>query len=226
MLRLSLLVILIFSMSCSSVKEKEVAKGETVDDQRSSLTTTPDSLPVAEEDRGRTEWQNPQLVLSTLGDLSGKIVADIGAGSGYFALKMAQTAEKVIALDIDPKALEYIDEQIEIVGDWAQKIETRLTPSETPNLEQEEVDAVLIVNTYFYLPDRSEYLNSILGSLKENGKLVVVDYKIGNTPVGPSDDFKVKPEEIESEIRAAGFKSVSLDLQSLEYQYVISAEKH
>lgn len=217
---------LLLIISCA---QKNEAKNERVETPDSKVESTPaqatELIPTAEEDFGRTEWQNPQLVLSSIGDLSGKVVADIGAGSGYFAFKMAQTAKKVIALDIDPKALEYIDNQIEIVGEWAKKIETRLTPAESPNLTKLEADAILIVNTYFYIPERQRYLQELFGCIKDNGKLVIVEYKIGDMIVGPSDDFKVSPEAIEIELRNSGFKSVSVDLQSLQYQFVITAEK-
>ena len=224
--QLFIIAMLALVVSCS---QKEQSEKQSPNSQSlkapSSQAQSENDIPIAEEDFGRTEWQNPQLVLSSIGELSGKVVADIGAGSGYFSFKMAQTAQKVIALDIDPKALEYIDNQIEIVGKWAKKIETRLTPAERPNLTRSEVDAVLIVNTYFYIPNRQNYLHELFECIRENGKLVIVEYKIGEMAVGPSDDFKITPEIIEKELRKSGFKSVNVDLQSLQYQFVISAEK-
>ncbi len=219
-----LLCLIIFS--CSQKNQTENTQTEQANPtELETQAKVKDSIPLAKEDIGRTEWQNPELVLSSLGDLTGKTVADIGAGSGYFSFKMAQSAAKVLALEIDQNALDYIDNQIEIVGEWAKKVETRLTPANEPNLAFEEADAVLIVNTYFYIPERPNYLKKLFESIKENGRFVIVDYKIGNTPVGPSDDFKVQPEVVERELREAGFKSVSVDLQSLQYQFVISAEK-
>lgn len=222
------LLALIFTLiaSCSQQKEVDKKSPEKVDSTQKSIQSESEADVAADEiDLSRTEWQNPELVLSSIGDLNGKVIADLGAGSGYFTFKMAQKAKKVIALDIDPKALDYINDQIEIAGDWAKNIETRLTPPARPNLEVNEVDAVLIVNTYFYIPERGMYLRQLYNAIKENGKLVIVEYKIGDMIVGPSDDFKVTPEAIETELRRSGFKSVNVDLQSLQYQFVITAEK-
>jgi len=221
---LALISVLIFS--CSKQEGANNESNEQLDPNQKTVQSELDTdAAAAEVDFGRTEWQNPELVLSSIGNLEGKVIADLGAGSGYFTFKMAETAEKVIALDIDPKALEYIENQIAIAGDWANNIETRLTPAEKPNLEVNEADAVLIVNTYFYIPERQSYLRQLANCIKENGKLVIVEYKIGDMIVGPSDEFKVTPEAIEAELRKAGFKSVNVDLQSLQYQFVITAEK-
>lgn len=222
----SLALLLSLITSCSQQKEANKDNIENLNaEQKNVPSESKVDVTTSQIDLGRTEWQNPELVLSSIGDLEGKVIADLGAGSGYFSFKMAQTAQKIIALDIDPKALEYIDNQIGIAGDWAKNIETRLTPADRPNLEKDEADAVLIVNTYFYIPERQKYLQQLFDAIKENGKLVIVEYKIGDMIVGPSDDFKVTPEAIEAELRKSGFKSVNVDLQSLQYQFVITAEK-
>ena len=177
------------------------------------------------EDIERTEWQNPDLILNLIGDLEGKTVADIGAGSGYFTFKLARTAEKVIALDIDPNALEYIENQKEIVGDWSQNINVRLTPPDVPNLLDEEVDLVLIVNTYYFIPGKSDYFPRLLEGMKSNGKLFIVDFKKGNIPVGPADESKIDPQEIRKQLRRAGFRKIDIDHSSLQFQYIITATK-
>lgn len=177
------------------------------------------------EDIERTEWQNPDLILNLIGDLKGKTVADIGAGSGYFTFKLARTAEKVIALDIDPNALEYIENQKEIVGDWSQNIDARLTPPDVPNLLDEEVDIVLIVNTYNFIPNKPDYFPRLSEGMKTKGQLFIVDFKKGNIPVGPSDDSKVDPQEIRSQLRRAGFRKIEIDHSSLQFQYIITATK-
>ncbi len=57
------------------------------------------------ENPARAEWQKPEWVIEQLGDLTGKTVADIGAGTGYFAFRIARKAKKVIAIDIDERFL-------------------------------------------------------------------------------------------------------------------------
>lgn len=184
----------------------------------------PASVPLGDKEEKRTEWQNPQLILDQLGDLSRQTVADIGAGSGYFTFKLAKAAEKVIALDIDPLALEYIEEQKEVLGDWTSSIETRLTEPNQPKLKEQEVDAVLVVNTFAYIPEQENYFKLLTKGLKANGTLLIVDFKPGNTPVGPAEEFKVDPSEVRRVLRKAGFKKINVDRQSLAFQFIVSAK--
>ncbi len=173
----------------------------------------------------RTDWQNPDLIINLIGDLQGKTVADIGAGSGYFSFKLARTADKVIALDIDPNALDYINDQKAIVGDWSKNIEARLTPPDVPNLLNEEVDLALVVNTFNYIPEKASYFSRLLEGLKPGGKLLIIDFKKGNIPVGPADAYKTEAKEIRTLIRKAGFRNIKEDDKSLKYQFILSAEK-
>ncbi len=63
------------------------------------------------EDPARAQWQKPDEVIASLGSLEGKTVADIGAGSGYFTFPLAKKAAKVIAIDIDQRFLDYIEQK-------------------------------------------------------------------------------------------------------------------
>lgn len=220
----------LFVFSCSqgsSDKERTIQDSSKIQTpaREDSPSRSSGDTPSIPGDSQRTEWQNPDLVLDLLGDLKDKIVADIGAGSGYFSFKIARRAEKVIALDIDPRALDYIKEQIEIVGEWSKNIEPRLTPADVPNLLEAEVDVVLIVNTYGFIPSKEDYLPRVLNGIKPGGKLVIVDFKSGNIPVGPSDEFKVETSKVMGTLKEAGFKRMRKDEESLQYQYIITAEK-
>ena len=226
MKKLLFISLLILVWSCSDKPKQEnnefqITPYTQVPSERAPLEET--ILP--EQDEDRTEWQNPDFVLKLLGDLNDKTVADVGAGSGYFTFKIARTAKKVIALDIDPNSLEYINNQKAIVGSWADNIEARLTPPDVPNLLDNETDLVLIVNTYGYIPNKDKYLLRLLQGLKKGGKLVIVDFKSGEIPVGPSDENKVSAEELQRSLRRAGFNNLESDLKSLEFQYIITAEK-
>ena len=155
----------------------------------------------------RGAWQNPDLVIRKLGNLENKIVADIGSGTGYFTFPISRNAEKVLAIDI---------EQAEV-------IETRLTVADEPNLHANEVDAVLLVNVYYYLDERVNYMKIVHNALKENGVLVLVDYLPGDLPVGPSNN-KPTPDEVVVILKESGFKEIDVDQKSLQYQYIITAK--
>lgn len=179
------------------------------------------------EDPKRQNWQDPKLVIEALGDLQNKSIADIGSGTGYFTFQLAVPAKKVIAIDIEQRFLNYIeDRKTEMYDkDLAAKIETRLTQPNDPLLASEEVDVVLIVNTISFIDDREQYLQRVRNGLTAGGLVVIVDYEMGDMPVGPADQFKVHQDKIVSELRSTGFRITSVDTSSLQYQYLIKARK-
>ena len=222
------LCILVVACGGPTATEKEVPVTTPPAQEAPDQVAVPDAVqdsPESAVDAQRTEWQNPDFILQVLGNLKDKVVADLGAGSGYFSFKIARKAGKVIALDIDPNALEYIKEQKQIVGSWSNNIEARLTPADVPNLTENEVNIVLIVNTYTFIPNKNNYLPRLLAGVRPGGKLVIVDFKTGAIPVGPSDDFKMEASSVVSELQNAGFRSVEKDEQSLQYQYIVTAIK-
>ncbi|MCK5701500.1 MAG: class I SAM-dependent methyltransferase [Cyclobacteriaceae bacterium] len=229
-----LLTTFMFSAILLSCKENKRQKSEQNIFQNSSpLDFNEDSLIDQSEfsielntdpDPNRGSWQNPDLVIEKLGDLSGKIVADIGSGSGYFTFPISRVANKVLAIDIEQRYLDYIeDRKLELPIEQADVIETRLTVEDEPNLHTDEVDVILMVNVFYYLNDRSAYMKIVNNALRENGILVLVDFKPGDLPVGPSGD-KVPLGEVSENLKSAGFTDVSLDLESLQYQYIITAK--
>jgi len=175
-------------------------------------------------DSERGAWQNPELVIEKLGDLSGKTVADIGSGTGYFTFPISRKAKNVLAIDIEQRYLDYIeDKKLELPFEQAEVIETRLTVEDEPNLHADEVDAVLLVNVFYYLNDRTAYMKIVNNALKDNGVMVLVDFKLGELPVGPADN-KVSVEEVVEVLKVSGFVEIAVDEESLQYQYIITAK--
>lgn len=228
------LVSTFYCLSLFSCKDKSNTNGnKNLFQDNSSILSSEDSSLIHEEfkielnvdsDIERGAWQNPELVIDKLGDLSGKIVADIGSGTGYFTFLISRMAEKVLAIDIEQRYLDYIeDRKLELPVEQADVIETRLTVENEPNLHTDEVDAILIVNVFYYLNDRTTYMKIVNNALRENGTLVLVDYKLGDLPVGPTTD-KIPPEEAIENLKSAGFRDIKLDMESLHYQYIITAK--
>ena len=174
------------------------------------------------EDPERDKWQKPNLVIEKLGDISGKTVADIGAGTGYFAFRLAEKAKKVIAIDIDQRFLDYIESKNRSL-DKRLPIETRLVPEDDPRILPSEVDLVIIVNTYHHIENRRVYLNKLRENLKSGTRLVIVDFKKKKLPVGPPMDIKLSSTVVAKELRQAGFEKISVDDLSLVYQYIVIA---
>jgi ubiquinone/menaquinone biosynthesis C-methylase UbiE len=182
-----------------------------------------DMLVARFEDPSRAEWQKPEKIIASLGPLDGKTVADIGTGTGYFAFPVAKKAAKVIAIDIDKRFLDYIDhkKQTQKIGS---NIETRLTTPDSPGLKSSETEMVLIVDTYHHIEDRVEYLKKLKKCLRGGGVLVIFDYKKVKTPPGPPVELRLAQEQVESELKSAGFTVGSADKDTLPYQYIIKAQ--
>lgn len=199
----------------------------TTPENHDSLAANFEVLVQEYEDPGRSNWQNPSLVISLLGDLNNKTVADIGTGTGYFTFPLAPKAEKVIAIDIEQKFLNYIEERKHELNDIeiASKIETRLAKENDPFLNSEEVNLALIVNTFNYLDNRPAYLQKVKAGLALEGEIVIVDYKKGDLPVGPAASNKIAYDSTIKELELAGFQINMVDTASLQFQYIIKGQK-
>ncbi len=185
-----------------------------------------ESLVADYESKDRGIWQKPDMVISLLGDLEGKTVADIGAGSGYFTFRMVAKAEKVIGIDIDQRFINLMDSvKVRLPEKYQTHFESRLAQPDNPALQPEEADAVMIVNTYAYIENRIQYLKVLAKGMSPGARLLIIDFKKNNIPVGPPQAFKVSLAQVEKELLAAGYRIDRLDTESLDYQYIVIAAK-
>lgn len=170
----------------------------------------------------RNMWQRPEWLLRRIGPLAGRTVADIGAGSGYFALPMAGLAHHVIAVDVDTGWVDYLRQQA--LAHSLQNLEIRLTQPDDPRLAPAEVDIILLANTYPYIENRVMYFQRLRPALRPGGALWVLDFLAGPTPDGPPDSLKIPPATVQAELQAAGFRAFVWDSTTLPYQYLLRAE--
>ena len=222
------IVIFLFLAACTSQNnEVEDRKAISIDTTEAAPRESFDLQVRKYEDPKRQTWQDPKFVIEALGDLNGLVIADIGSGTGYFTFQMAVPAKKVIAIDIEQRFLNYIEDRKSEMYDrqLAEKIETRLTTPTKPSLLINEVDVVLMVNTIGYINDRDQYLNILRKGISIDGRLIIVDYKIGKMPVGPDEQSKVSEADISLALEKAGFILDNVDNRSLQYQYLIQAHK-
>ena len=231
MSRYYIYIILTIIISCKSPQRegnKRMAESDTTDESFFDQIPIEDfNLLIQEyEDPSRVTWQNPEMVLSKMGDFKDLVVADIGTGTGFFALRIVKKGGIVIGIDIDQKSIDYVEERkSELPPELAERLTTRLSIPDDPMLAPNETDWVLIVNTYYFIEKRINYLMKVLKGLKKNGKIMIVDYKIGDMPVGPNDSIKVPITQTLDEIKSAGFKILEIDNSSLQYQYIIIAQR-
>lgn len=179
------------------------------------------------ENTNRVAWQKPEMVIELLGDLSNKVVADLGAGQGFFALRLAKSAQKVIALDIDPQYITFLDSirKVQLPTELQNRLEPRLAKADDAQLETDEIDALVIANTYMYLPDRVNYLRKLRNALKPGGTILILDFKQKRTPIGPRVDKRLPIYQVEEELEAAGFQGIKANDTMLDYQFIVMAKR-
>jgi len=175
------------------------------------------------ESEERDAYQQPEKVLNYLGDLKGKTVMDIGAGSGYFSVKLAREGARVIAADVDREFQAYVRLRIAEEG-LEDQVETRLIPYDSPDLEPAEVDMVFIVNTYHHIQNRIDYFSKVKSGLTEGGELVVIDFFKVEAPTGPPVDHKLSMDVVIDELKKAGYENIQAEVSLLPYQYIIRAQ--
>lgn len=183
-----------------------------------------DSTDSALRAQDRTIWQKPYMLIDMLGDLSDKIVADIGAGSGYFSFRFVHRAKKVIAIDIEPTLIEMMNtEETYYKPEVQLRFEARLATPDDPHLKDGEVDIIFISNTYPYIKNRRNYLHRLLKKFRSQGKIMIVDFKKKLSPIGPPQEERLSLADVEQDLIDAGYKLMVSDDTSLDYQYIIIA---
>lgn len=170
----------------------------------------------------RDDYQKPEKVLNYLGNIEGKTIMDIGAGSGYFSVKLANKGANVIAADVDDEFQNIIKTKMEKEG--IENIELRKLEYDDPLLQPSEVDMVLIVNTYHHIENRSDYFAKVKQGIKADGELVIIDFFKEELPIGPPSDHKISMDKAIAELKVAGYTDLEVDVNLLPYQFIIRAK--
>jgi SAM-dependent methyltransferase len=162
------------------------------------------------DDPARDEWQKPAKVIDALQLKPGEVVADIGAGTGYFTVRLAKSpaSPKVYAVDIEPSMVAYVKQRATREG--LKNVVAVQAGADRTNLP-EPVDLVLVVDTYHHIPNRVAYFMALKDRMKPGARLAIVDFR-KDSPSGPPPEFRFTPEQISEELANAGFAlQTSLD---------------
>src|ERR1035438_116612 len=123
------------------------------------------------EDPSRDEWQKPHDVITALGLKSTDTVADIGAGTGYFARRFAQHAGTVYAVDIDEKLLDIAQMNAPA------NLKTVLASQDDPRLQERSIDTIFFCDVLHHIENRPAYYAKLAKALKPGGRIVVIDFR-------------------------------------------------
>lgn len=156
------------------------------------------------DDPARDAWQMPDRVIAALNLKPGQKVADVGAGTGYFSVRLARSSAKpaVFAVDLEPKMVEHLNRRA--AAEHLPNMRAVQASTASPNLP-EPVDVVLIVDTYHHIGSRAAYFTALTRRLAPGGRVAIVDFRKGSGGDGPPDEFRFTPEQIGAEMAQAGF---------------------
>ena len=178
------------------------------------------------ESPDRAAWQKPDLIMDALKIAYGDTVADIGAGSGFFTVRLARRVDPrgenglVYAEDIQQPMLESIKRRVSREG--LKNVVTRLGTDTDANLPKGTLDAVLVVDVYQEVEaaeSRVRFLRHLADALKPNGRIGIVNYKPGDGGPGPEPQRRLDRTVVEAEVRAAGLRVI--DRATLPFQYML-----
>jgi cyclopropane fatty-acyl-phospholipid synthase-like methyltransferase len=161
-------------------------------------------------------------VISALALSPSARVADLGAGTGYFAVRIARRVPegRVYAIDIEPDMVSHLGERATREG-LANLTPVLATPDE-PRIP-EPVHLVLVVDTYHHIGDRVAYFRRRAESLRPDGRLAIIDFT-RESPIGPPAEHRIPPEAVVQELALAGYAKVQA-LALLPNQYFLVFER-
>ena len=169
----------------------------------------------------RASWQKPDQVVAALGLRQGDTVCEVGAGPGYFSLRLAAAVGPrghVFAAEVHPRMLEVLRQRL------AAARVANLTPvlalEDDPLVPQASCDLALMVNTFHHFSDGAAYLRRLARTLRPGGRVVNIDFFERELPVGPPPEQKLSREAF---LRIAADAGLRLDGEQtlLPYQYFV-----
>ena len=155
------------------------------------------------DDPGRDKWQKPHEVITALSPAPDAAVADVGSGTGYFAVRLAHFVPKgtVYGVDTEPDMVKYLAERAKREGlDNLVSIAGRPDDANLPV----KVDLVLMVDVYHHISDRERYFAKLLGALKPGARLAIIDFRV-DAPSGPPKKERIPPGRVKTELGRAGY---------------------
>ena len=170
----------------------------------------------------RDIWQRPDQIMDAMAIAEASVVADIGAGSGWFTIRLARRVGPnglVYAEDVQKEALTAISRRVTAEG--LTNVRPVLGQQGDPRLPRSRLHAALIVDAYHESEERVSLLGNLARSLRPDGRIGVVDFKLeGGAGPGPPMDERVSPETVVNEAKQAGLRLLSEE-KFLPFQYFL-----
>ena len=173
------------------------------------------------ERAGRERDEAPARAIRALDLRPGQVIADIGAGSGYYTVRLADAVGatgRVYATDIQPEMLAIIEGRVRDRS--VRNIETVRGTETGTGLPDGALDLALMVDVYHELAQPQAFLRSLARALKPNGQLVLIEFRKEDPQVPIREDHKMSVAEARAELEAEGFRFVRV-IGVLPWQHIL-----
>lgn len=176
------------------------------------------------DDPARDAWQKPHEVITALSPAPDSVVADIGSGTGYFAVRLAHFVPKgrVYGVDTEPDMVKYLGERAKREG-----LRNLVSIAGRPDDARlpAKVDLALMVDVYHHISGRESYFSKLRGSLKPGARVAIIDFRL-EAPAGPPKKERIPPAQVKAELARAGYAfSKEHDFLPNQYFLVFEASK-
>jgi ubiquinone/menaquinone biosynthesis C-methylase UbiE len=202
-----------------SVVAQDAAKRDQ--HQMHQLHNDPKAYIGALEDPRRDAYQKPHEVLTALNIKPGEVIADIGAGSGYFTFRLAHFVGdkgKVYAVDVSPDMVRHVNRRIRETK--TTNIVTILADNDDPLLPDRSVNRFFICDVWHHVDNQTKYLSLMKKMLKPGGEVAMIDFHKKELPFGPPLQMKIAREDVIKQMETNGFK-MTKEHTFLPYQYFL-----
>jgi len=169
----------------------------------------------------REAEEAPSIAIRALELKKGQVVADIGAGSGYYTVRMADAVGptgKVYATDIQTGMLDILSRRLARAG--LSNVEAVLSTPDDPKLPADTLDLALMVDVYHELASPQEFIRRLRPALKRTGRLVLLEFRKEDRSVPIRPEHKMSIAEVKAELEPEGFK-LSTVLNDLPWQHIL-----
>ena len=165
----------------------------------------------------RERWQRPDAIVAALGLTGNEIVADLGAGSGYFSFRFARALPRgsVVATDIEPEMVRAMHHKAMTEG--IGNLRVVLGKAEDPDVPP-HANLVFVCDVLHHVSDRSAWLGKLAAEMTEGARLVLIEFKEGQLPEGPPEDAKIPKATLISLVTHTGMGLESDRSDLLPYQ--------
>jgi ubiquinone/menaquinone biosynthesis C-methylase UbiE len=155
------------------------------------------------DDPKRDDWQKPHEVIQALALKPDAVIADIGSGTGYFAVRLSNMVPKgrVYGVDVEPDMVKYLAERAK--REKRVNVVALAGAPDDPRLP-EKADLILLVDVFHHIDERERYFRKLKGYLKPGGRVAIIDFRL-DSPEGPPPAARIAPDKVSAELKAAGY---------------------